>query len=116
MESPITEFAGLAYGVDLILKDPNNRVIVCGEVKKDEAEFKKMVDGFRYCCQSPPHAREECKFGKTNHAKYEFCEVVKPDYFFITAPNHKICFKINSAASTNIEDVSEELPSLKWFS
>jgi hypothetical protein len=93
MEPGIAEFGKLAYGVDIFIRDTERGAIICGEVKKNRSEFEALVEGFRYCCQGGAHGKAQCSFSK-NHPKFEFCSVVKPRYFFATAPGEEICFKL----------------------
>jgi hypothetical protein len=109
MEPGISEFGGLAYGVDILIRDPERDIIICGEIKKDHAEFQKLVNGFRYCCQRGPHAKDECAFAK-NHPKYEFCSAIKPRCFFAAAPGEEICFTLASDGDICIEKEVPELP------
>lgn len=109
MEPGISEFGGLAYGVDILIRVPESNTVICGEVKKDRAEFQKLVDGFRYCCQRGPHTKAECAFAQ-NHPKYEFCSAIKPACFFATAPGKKICFSLTYDGTARIEKETHELP------
>jgi len=105
LEPTKREFKGLAYGVDILIRDGSSQRI-CGEVKRDRSEFRRLVEGFRHCCrEGSEHQKGQCKFHR-NHSKYEFCKEFKPDYFFAVAPGEQICFKM---AGLNIE---QELPDL----
>lgn len=95
MEPCKGEFRDFAYGVDLLIRDEARGITICGEVKRNRSEFRRLIEGFRYCCQRGPHTRDQCSFAK-NHRKYQFCAEVKPEpvYFFATAPGEEICFKL----------------------
>lgn len=108
MEPGIEEFKGLAYGVDILIRDPKRNIVICGEVKRNNAEFKKLIDGFRHCCQRGPHPKDECEFSK-NHPKYEFCSSIKPSYFLAIAPGQAISFKLSYNKHPFIENEKSEL-------
>jgi hypothetical protein len=89
-------FRDFAYGVDILIGDKARDITICGEVKRNQSEFQRLIEGFRYCChRGPQHTKDQCNFAK-NHRKYEFCSKVKPQpvYFFATAPGEEICFKL----------------------
>jgi hypothetical protein len=94
MEPSKAEVGHLAYGVDILIRDEERSITICGEVKKDRSELHKLVEGFRDCCRRGPHTKDQCKLAK-NHRKYEFCYALKPAYFFATAPGEEICFRLD---------------------
>lgn len=94
IEARREDFGALARGVDLVVKSSTGKVVICGEVKKDDQEFEKLIEGFHYCCQQGQHDKNDCKF-KPNHPKYELCAFVKPLYFWAVAPGKEICYKLS---------------------
>jgi hypothetical protein len=93
MEPNTKKHQDLAYGVDILVKSAAERVLICVEVKRSTADLQKLINGFRECCKRGDHAKAECAFGK-NHAKYHFCAVYRPAYFWTVAPDKDICFKL----------------------
>jgi hypothetical protein len=110
MEPSISEFGNLAYAVDILLRDSQDRIVACGEVKRGLREFNSLIAAFRQCCRRGMHSRMDCAF-KQNHPKYEFCYREKPKYFFAAAPGEAICFRLNHNAGMTI---SEEQPGLVY--
>jgi hypothetical protein len=94
IEARREDFGALARGVDLIVKSSAGKVVICGEVKKDNQELEKLIEGFHHCCQQGQHDKSDCKF-KPNHPKYELCAFVKPLYFWAVAPGQEICYKLS---------------------
>ncbi len=109
MEPGIAEFGNLAYGVDIVIRDVESNVTISGEVKKDTAEFEKLIAGFRACCTKGPHTKADCAFPQ-NHAKYEFCAATKSSYFFATAPGQTICFSLAHDGDMRIIDETHQMP------
>jgi hypothetical protein len=108
MEPGIGEFGGLAYGVDILIRNKKRNLVICGEVKKDRAEFNKLVEGFRHCRQRGPHSKDQCAFGK-NHPKYEFCNAIRPSHFFAAAPGLKTCFRLEYSPQISIKKEEADL-------
>ncbi len=93
MEPGKREFRDLAYAVDILIRPSREDRVICGEVKKDAAEFQQLVDGFKACCLRGAHSKAECTHAK-NHAKYAFCAEIKPPAFFAAAPGKALCFSL----------------------
>lgn len=115
MEPGVAEFGDLAYGVDILIRDKDHGIVICGEVKKSAAEFEKLISGFKHCCARGRHAKADCDFPQ-NHAKYEFCMAIRPSHFFAAAPGKTICFTLEHGASMSIGSVSRDLPRREQFS
>lgn len=115
MEPNIAEFEDLAYAVDFFIKDETGKIPVCGEAKRNKAEFNNLINGFRSCCERAPHTKADCLFPK-NHAKYQFCARYKPAYFFATAPNQQICFSLSHDDGVHIKAEMTELPTPQMLS
>jgi hypothetical protein len=94
IEARKEDFGALARGVDLVVKSSAGKVLMCGEVKKDNQELKKLIEGFHYCCQKGKHEKSDCRF-KSNHPKYELCAFVKPLYFWAVSPGQEFCYKLS---------------------
>lgn len=93
IEARREDFGAIARGVDLIIKSRSGKVVICGEVKKDDSEFERLIEGFNHCCQQGPHSKNDCKF-KSNHPKYEACAFVKPLYFWAVSPGRELCYRL----------------------
>lgn len=93
LEPSKANFGPLAYAVDILIRDKAMAIVACGEVKRNQSEFRKLIEGFRDCCERGCHAKTECRFPK-NHAKYAFCCKFRPHYFFAVAPGEQLCFKM----------------------
>ena len=96
MEPSIKEHRSLAYGVDILVRTPSGKVLVCVEVKRGVAELQKLVTDLRTCFRRGAHSRDECGFPQ-NHPKYEFCATYRPNYFWAVAPDTDICLKLVEA-------------------
>ncbi len=93
MEPSIKEHRSFAGGVDILVKSPTGRILVCAEVKRSIAELQKLVADFQACCKRGPHASTDCAF-EQNHPSYEFCASYQPIYFWAVAPEADVCFKM----------------------
>lgn len=109
MEPGRREFNDLAYAVDILVRDVDSGILICGEVKKDRAEFQQLISGFRACCQRGPHAKDDCANAK-NHAKYALCSAAKPALFFAAAPGEAICFSLAFDPLLPINAETAQLP------
>jgi len=108
MEPGRRDFGKLGYGVDVVIRNAQRQIVVCGDVKRDARELQLLIHGFRYCCGVGPHYKDACRF-KRDHAKYEFCSVAKPSYFFATAPGQEICFMLSHNGQVAIQKESSRL-------
>lgn len=109
MQPGLSEQEGMAgCGVDILVKSLAGRILVCVVVKRTAEELQKLSVDFRQCCRRGSHAKSQCAF-EQNHAKYEFCIMHQPAYFWAVAPDLEICFRI--AYATGALDL-EELSSL----
>ena len=94
MEPSIKEHHSFADGVDILVKSPTGRILVCAEVKRSIAELQKLVADFQACCKRGPHASTDCAF-EQNHPNYEFCASYQPIYFWAVAPEADVCFRMS---------------------
>ena len=109
MEPSVKEHRSFADGVDILVKSPTGRILVCVEVKRSIAELQKLAADFQACCKRGPHASTDCAF-EQNHPSYEFCASCKPIYFWAVAPEANVCFRM-SYNKNSIEVVElESLP------
>lgn len=91
----LSEQQGMAgCGVDILVKSPAGRILVCVVVKRTAEELQKLSVDFRQCCRRGSHAKSQCAF-EQNHGKYEFCATHQPAYFWAVAPDREICFRIS---------------------
>lgn len=94
MQPGLSEQGGIRdCGVDILVKSLTGRILVCVVVKRMAEELQKLSVDFRQCCRRGPHAKGQCAF-EQNHAKYEFCSMHQPAYFWAVAPDREICFRI----------------------
>ena len=93
MEPKNNEFKNIAYGIDILASAKSSNMKFCIEVKKDDLEYRKLEAAFEFCCSNGPHQKEACMFPK-NHAKYEFCMNIKPEYFAMVSPNLQSAYKL----------------------
>ncbi len=94
LEPDISNYGDLAYAVDIIIKASQGKILVCCEVKKSKSELDKLIKHFKYCSNIGPHERKSCKY-RQNHPKYEMCAKYEPMYFYVTAPDNEICYKLS---------------------
>ncbi|MEY2562783.1 MAG: hypothetical protein QOH88_976 [Verrucomicrobiota bacterium] len=82
------------HGIDLLVRSRPDEILICVEVKRSAAELQKLMTDMGACCKRGPHARDECGFPQ-NHAKYEFCALNQPAYFWAVAPDADVCLRMN---------------------
>ena len=101
MEPNKEEVGNLAYGVDLLIKSPEGKTLICGEVKRDQTELMKLIEGFRNCCSLGSHKENTCN--DKNHPKYAICAFLRPLYFWAVSPNQEAFFKLEYHAKGKIK-------------
>jgi hypothetical protein len=89
----------MSYGIDILVKSPDGRILVAVEVKRSVAELQKLVTDLSACCKRGAHAKDDCGFPQ-NHPKYDFCAAYKPMYFWAVAPGADVCFRMEYADSS----------------
>ncbi|MFC1507838.1 hypothetical protein ACFL5R_01200 [Pseudomonadota bacterium] len=109
MEPDIKNYGKLAYATDMLVKGETGNCIICCEVKKDEKEFSKLIDGFSYCCSRGQHNKQQCKYAR-DHAKYEICNELRPLYFLATSPTKKRSFKLEFCGKNIVLNEVKTLP------
>jgi hypothetical protein len=93
IEPDLRDSSNENYGIDLLIKSRDGRILTSVEIKRSLAELQKLALDLRACCARGPHARIDCGFPQ-NHPTYEFCASYKPAYFWGVAPDADVCFRM----------------------
>jgi len=87
------DLRAVAYGVDLAVREPSGgRILICGEVKRDTLELKKLLDDLTDCFLRGSHPGTACN--RKNHPKFQFCRHTKAEHFWAVCPGIRRAFRI----------------------
>lgn len=109
IEPDLKDAANQAYGIDIVIKSRDGRILTSVEIKRSLPELQKLASDLRACCARGPHGRADCGFPQ-NHPNYEFCALYKPAYFWAVAPDADICFRMKYDGSSIALEELRSLP------
>jgi len=93
---------GLAWSVDIVVLDPDERPIIYGEVKRSSRLVEELVRGVRDCGRRGPHETDEC--GSDQHRKFEALWKSRPQYFWAVGPGARRAFRLQYAPSFVLDE------------
>lgn len=109
MEPSGKDFGAVAYGVDFLVQSLAGQALICGEAKKNIPELEKLRQGFHDCCQRGSHSKKICRFPQ-NHAKFAFCSLAKPQYFWMVAPGREYVYQLSYVDTRIVWEQIDLLP------
>jgi hypothetical protein len=93
MGASFAEYSSRDYGVSMLLKSADDKVLFSVAVKRSAPELQKLVTDLGACFRRGPHSIDDCGFPQ-NHPKYEFCAAFRPVYFYAVAPDAEVCLQL----------------------